>query len=506
MAKSKKARKIRKRREFDLQDLLRTKRPPTISTAAYSWDLAAIMGARDEQISGRFSQPSRLAISMRTDDALMVAYKNRIAPQRSLAVAVEPGKGPRAGSIASEAEPQFGNEGIAVTSDVLADINGDLANHGVAIGYNLWNVRDDGSRVDVLHNIWPLEYVYYDSIRCSLMTTSGAMGGQLIEPIIHGNGRWVVYSTHSLMPWRQDAAILPGSLVWAGHALAARDWNRGSSSHGNAKVVGELPEGVSLQELNDDGDAVVSRQAASFLALLEDIASLDTPVGIKPPGANIEYLVNSSRAWEVWERLMLNREKAAARIYLGTDGTLGAAGGAPGVDISELFNIATTIMQGDLGAITRGLRTGVIEPWCAWNFGDSAAAPIRRYLVPDADQERTRDERVKRETEFCNAINSRRDAGLVVSQDWIDALADTLGVPRADLAATQASGIVLAPTDVARVISVDEARASVGLPVDPKDGPKKLAELETKAEAEADVEVVEAEAEAEPDKPKLRSA
>jgi hypothetical protein len=475
MAAKRRGQKVRTADEFAIRSLLSQLRSPTQSSAVYSWDLAAIMSARDDQLRGSFRNPSRLAASMRTDDALFVAHKNRLAPQRALSVQLKPVAGGKGARVASEAELLFGDEGAAVSRETLADINSDLANHGIAVGYNEWIPRDDGSRVDVVHRYWPIEFVAWDSVGRVLYTETDRTMAAAVEPstsgrgayyvdIVHGDGRWVVYSAHEGSPWTKDAAVLPGGLVWARHAFAARDWAKGSASHGNAKVVGELPEGVPLQTDDGNGGVATSAEAAAFLALIQDVASLDSPAGIRPAGSKIDYVTNGSRAWEVWRELMANAEKAAARIYLGTDGILGAAGGAPGVDISALFGIATTILQADLSAIERGLRTGLIEPWTAVNFGDSSLAPRRSFVIPDPDAQRQREDTAKNEASLCAAIQARRASGFAVTQEWCDDLADEFGVARLELAAVQATGFQLAPTDLARVVTANEARATVGLP------------------------------------------
>ena len=481
MGKKKRAAKIRKAQEFSPARLRRPPRPPVLPSSAYSWDLPAIMNARDAQIRGQFRTPVQLATSMRTDDAIFVARRNRLAPLRCLGIQITPGKGPRAGAIAGEADALFGQDGIAISRDTMASINGCLADHALAIGYNNWTARDDGSRVDLVHHVWPLELVTWDAQRRQLMTQvepgTEPDGGSssLLQPIVHGDGTWVVYRTHELNPWQQDAAVLDAALIWAAHAFASRDWSRGSASHGNAKVVGTLPEGAHLQEKNDDGVKVLTAECEAMLGAVEDVASLDQPSVVKAFGSDIEYTMNTSRAWEVWERLMTNRERAAARTYLGTDGTLGSMGGAPGVDIAQLFGVATTIVQGDITAIETGVRTGIMEPWGAVNHGDSSQVPRRSYKIVDPDEQRVREELVKNEAAYSAAIVARRQAGFRVTQQWTDALAVQLGVAPLEMAATQASGIVLAPTDVAKIVKVNEGRASIGLPA--ADDDKWIAEV-----------------------------
>jgi len=448
-----------------VSELLHAMRPGVIPATAFSWDLPAIMSARDSQINGRFSEPAKLAISMRTDPGLFVAYKYRLAPLRCLAVKLVAARG--AARVAREAAPLFGPTGTAVTADVVADINGCVANHGFAIGCNAWMPRDDGSRVDVVHSCWPLDGVWWDELEQTLRTyvaVDSERYGMRVENITHGDGRWTVYAPHATRPWTQDAAVLPGGMVWARRAFGERDWCMGSASHGNAKVVGELPEGQDLQVTDAAGNQTTSPYALALLALVEAIANLDNPAGIVPAGAKVQYLTNSSRAWEVWERLVLTADKEAARVYLGTDGILGSQGGAPGVDISQLFGVATTIIQGDKAVIERGIREGVMAPWAEINYGDPDVAPERLYQLPDADEQRVRVDSATNEAAFVAAIAARRAAGLVVTQDWVDALAEQMGVDTAELAATQATGFQPAPTDVAKVITANEMRGAVGFP------------------------------------------
>jgi hypothetical protein len=100
-----------------------------------------------------------------------------------------------------------------------------------------------------------------------------------LEPIIHGNGRWVVFKKSELLPHcSADATLLPAALVWPCHAFANRDWRKGSASHGNAKVVGELDENTAL----DRRDGNPTRRRPRSWRCSPTIASQDMPYGIKP--------------------------------------------------------------------------------------------------------------------------------------------------------------------------------------------------------------------------------
>lgn len=438
-APTKRARKVRVATEFEMRRLAAALAPPISGSSVYAWSLQDIFDARNLQMLGHFAQPARLAAAMRTDDALAVARSNRLAPQRCIQVEIVPAPKARGRAIAGEAEALFGQGGIAASPGTLADINGCLVDHGVAFGLCSWTVREDGSRTDLTISFWPIEYVRWDlRLRCYMArvdltvgmpaltrdeTDAGSYGGFYgvgsgEVPIVHGDGRWIIFSTHDFEPHKQEAAILPGAVVWARHAFAIRDWSKSSVAHGSAKVIGEMPMGVALQ--NAEG---LTPDALAMAELLRHIASSDAPIGIRPAGSKTDFLTNTSTAWQIFAELVSNAEKAAARIYLGTDGTLGSQGGAPGVDVQAMFGVATTKVQGDLAAISRGMQTGAIEPWCAINFGDSSLAPKRKYLLPDADEDGLRESDAARAKAFYDEFDRVRASGVLVDQTVVDALA-----------------------------------------------------------------------------------
>ncbi len=429
LAASKRATRTRTEDEFDVKRLTPTFRTPIIPSSAPGFDLPSVYAALDAQQIGTFFAPWELGKAMRRDDAIFNARTNRIAPMRCLDVEIVPGKGPRASTAASEGEALFGSDGVAVTQDTMADIDGCLADHGFAIGVNTWTPRAGGARVDVEHKLWPLQWAWYNSAARCLMTrvdpyptrdvsSYGADGVPVdthgdpklrsnIVPIIHGDGRWTIYRKHDHFPWTQEAAILPAGLVFAAHQLALRSWCKGADSHGSSKVVGELPQGFDLE----DG----SPETQGFLDLLRDIAVSESPYGLKPFGSKVDILSNPGTMWQVFKELVDNREKAAARCYLGTDAILGSVGGAPGVDISALFRMANSLLQSDLEAIRRGFRQGVIEPHAAINYGDSACACDRRYLVPDADAAEVAKEEGERQTAYVEALCALQSAGIQIT-------------------------------------------------------------------------------------------
>jgi hypothetical protein len=442
-----------------------------------SWTLETIRGARDDQMRGHFARPVALAKALRTDDALFTAYRNRVAPQGSIAACLVPHDSTRGAVVQRKAQ-----DSVIIPRAVLKGIQGTLANHAIAIGHIKQAPKEDGTRVDFRVSEWPLEHVYWDESRKQLLTRVDGGAGPVA--ITHGDGTWVVFRLCDSEPWAQDACLLPAAMIWAAHAGGISDWAGATASHGRPKIVGELPEGVALQ---DDAAGTLSAEARAFLDMLTDMAAGDAGAGIRPHGSAIELLFNGSSAWQVFKELTSDRSKAAARVYTGTDAELGSVGGAPGVDIAALFGVKTTIVQGDFEAIEQALNTGVYQPWTAINEGDSRYAPSLRYQMPDPDAQAQSDAKASARSRLMAAIKEMREQQIEVTQEDVDRLAADFGVsppPRLASKDTAATPLTLAPTDIARVVRVDEARRSQGLaPLGPPVGELFVSELEAYAEA-----------------------
>jgi len=403
--------RVRKARDFVRVPRIVAPRPRETAT---SWTLAAIRAAIDAQMRGNFALPVRLAEAMSRDDAVFNARANRNAPISAVATRLDPHDSSRGRAIAARAAVS-----VQIDRTVLADIAMTLVDHAVAIGYVEQDANDAGTRIDFRLTEWPLEHVRYNASRDALETTTA--DGEIVT-ITHGDGRWIMFRRGARLPWRRGACILPGGFVWAGHADGVSDWQSSSRAHGLAKFVGEMPEASGL---NDDEDDPV---AVAFAQAMHDLAEGEKSVTIKPYGASVEMLANLSSAWQVFSENVVSREKAAARIYLGTDAILGSTGGAPGIDIAALFKMASTKFQSDFEALEAGLLSGMYEPWTAMNYGDTRYACAFRFLVPDPDRDAKRAELAANHERLAVTIERRRAVGLAVTQDVVDALAAELGI------------------------------------------------------------------------------
>lgn len=454
---------------------------PRRQGGGYAWTLETIRAARDAQLRGVFDQPVRLAEAFRTNDAMFTAYQARVATQSAVKMLWRPADTDTGRELAPHAERL-----IQTPQHVRESILGTMANHGISIGYVVQTAEDDPKRGPVVRMTlteWPLEHVRYNASTCTLETSTRDHGTVTIS---HGDGRWIVFRKFGVAPWTQDACLLPGALVWAAHGGCVSDWASASFSHGQPKVIGSLREGVNLQ--NETGQ--LTPEAQAILNVIAALVGGDASAGVLPAGAKAELLYNGSTAWQVFEKLGMNREKAAMRIYLGTDAALGSQGGAPGIDIAALFNVASTRIQGDLEALERGFREGMIEPWCIMHGVAAADRPTLAYAMPDVDGERRAAQEAAAVERLGAMIDGLKKAGLEVTQDTIDALVKVLGITvpcKSAAAETKVIPIELAPTDVARVVKVREARAAQGLPPLGDDRDEMfISELEAAQAAQAD--------------------
>lgn len=453
------------------------RRAPRLSQAVDGWSIESIRAARNAQMRGDFGPAVRLAKAMGADDAIFTSRANRIAPQSCISALLQPVESARGKALCARAAAQ-----VFAPRSVLTSITATMVEHGIAIGYIEHEPEARGVYVSMRLTEWPLEHVKWDASR-EVLTTATRDGDRV--DIQHGDSRWVVFRTYATEPWAHAACLLPGALLWAAHTPALADWASSIRAHGLAKLMGELPEGVSLV----DHIGQQTPEAAAFLNLLNDMVQGNSCVGIRPAGSKTDIMMNGSTAYQVFDTFANNREKAAARIWQGTDAALGSMGGGPGVDIAALFGVATTKVQGDFMALEEGLNTGLYQPWAAINDGSSRYAPSIRYQMPDPDEDAKRAQYASNVERLGKSLAVMRDQKLTVDQDVVNRLAAIFGItpaPRLAAMSTDTSSLVLAPTDIAKVVKVVEARAANALPAfgDERDQ-LTLSELDARTAAKA---------------------
>jgi hypothetical protein len=406
-AASRRAKKVRKAGEFDLIRLAQALQSPIRSTGFYEWNEHTIASARSAQMIGNFRLPYRLASAMKSEAAIHKALLNRLAPMRGLPIQLcAPSDTARAKRVLDEAQAQFGEQGIAISDETISDLGEQLAMHGIAFGHNVMTPRPNGSRIDIEHHAWPIEFVYWQATTKTFRAMTHA--GEL-ETIVPNNGRWAIYTNHELAPWTWGA-VIPLCAVWEARGFGVRDQSRSGTSHGNAKIVGELPEGI----------AIDSDEGAQFLLMLESMHG-PLPFGIRPHGAKTDMLVNTSQAWQIFQEIIKTASKDADGVLLGQSSDVTES--SQRLTPMQLFGVRTDIVERDLAALERGFLTGVIEVWAALNFGDSTLAPYRKWLMPNAEEDARKGSLAARRQAFWQEIASAKENGVPVDQAYADKVA-----------------------------------------------------------------------------------
>lgn len=441
------------RTSFDAQTLGHVFEPAP-KLGVWSWDLERIRAARSEHCRGKFSLSAHLADAMLDDGAIYATLAQRISPAVGLPLDVlgssyYGGRG-LAETARAEAVELFAR-GSALPPGTIADTVQTLAMMGPFVGQNHWTTRADGSRVDVSMRPWPMHAIEWDetALRYAALTRDGRV------PIEPNDGKWVVIAPHESHPWRHGA-VRPLGLAWADRSYGVRDRSMLSETQGQPHMLGTLPDGWTYD----------SAEGRAFIEQMKGLLRARSGMA-KPFGSTVEYLEISGAIFQIFENIIKHEESIVAKVLLGQDGTSENSGGNY-VKARLLFNVRNDLVEQDLGAMEAGLNAGVLYPWTVVNFGDGRLAPRLKWRMPDLAEDERREALAKRRIAFNLDLKGYRENGLLVDQALVDALAHDYGIEPAPrlvaMADTPAARLDLAPTDMARVVRVDEVRVSQGLP------------------------------------------
>lgn len=414
MAASKRAKRVRQASEFDLVRLARPAGTPRRQALLGGWDSDSILSAREAQQRGDYRRPAQLVAALQTDPVIYSARKNRLAPTGGLGVAVVAGSDTvRGRAIRDEAEALFGVRGVGIAQTTIESLHGALADHGEAVGILVWTPRADGSRVDTQLIAWPMDCIRHElhTGKILALREDGST-----EEVVHGDGRWCVIRAAEIRPY-EYGAIVPLARVFEQRAYGARDRGLAAGSIGTPKIAGQLPEGV----------AINSPEGQAFYAAVENMHG-NLPYMVGPHGSRVEVLGGGNVAHEIFADILASGASEASRVYLGSDEPGATEGGSNYIRSQRLFGVRNDVVESDLRALELGIASGVILPWTAVNFGDSSVAPVRRWEMPDPDQDARLDSLGRRRMAFYADLEAAKRARVVVDQAFVDDLAREYGI------------------------------------------------------------------------------
>ena len=457
----------------------RTFRAYSAPLAFEGWSVERMRNAIAVHDNGVFLESSLLALTSLRFGPVIAAMSQRIAPilslprhirgglrgvSRILAAEVEAQLVPRAGLLPSPYFPET----------IWGSVAADRALMGFAVLQHTYGEPDPETGVrPVYTRRWPTWAVQYYRYR----RTYVAVTNEGPIDIVSGDGKFTLIADEE-EPHFSGAIRALGVEVLDG-MLAKQARAHYIDLYGNPKLVGTMPTGTGVR--TPEGD--------DFFHALQDVRNPDG-IMVLPAGAKLDFVKLSGETSGVFKDALESVWAYVAAIILGSDGTLSRG---TGVYSAPIFaGVRRDLIARDLASVVRAANQGHVYPWLSFNFAQTIIAaksagewtePVLDIPLPDPDA----DARVKSQADRLAALvaqmQAERAAGCDVTQERIEQLAaafDVVSPPvLAPKAAVPAARLDLAPTDLARVVRVDEARASQGLaPIGDDRGALTIGELE----------------------------
>jgi uncharacterized protein DUF935 len=328
---------------------------------------------------------------------------------------------------------------------------------GFSLAEILWNTEED-IWVPQLKFFHPLYLLYRLDLRAYVAVTLD--GQELVEP---GAGKWFLHTPFGRYRGWQLGAVRAIAPLWLTRSFALRDWARYSEVHGLPMLKAKVPVG---------GDEGEKERFTNSLKGLGQESVFMLPQGVdEHQNYDLELLEAKDSSWEAFRALIDQCDMSIVLALMHQnlmtemkEGSNAAARQHADVRQEEVAFIEKTFMN--------DLYEQVIRPWALFNFGDPDLAPRSRYQIePTEDRAVVADILVK----IATAVDLLHRTGAKVDVQALAAEFD-IELVTADAAVAQ---LALAPTDIAKVVRVDEARAAEGLgPIGDDRGEKLISELE----------------------------
>lgn len=292
---------------------------------------------------------------------------------------------------------------------------------------------------------WPTWAVWYNAYRKTYiaLTTEGpvdilndgkfTLGGKSDIPHLQGALRPLI------MPVFDGSQVVQARAGWI-------------DKYSDPKWLGYMPEGQ-------------GPRTPEGKAFYEAMRAMQAPggVGAFPSGSNVKIEGLSAEASACFKEALDSDVTFVDKVLTGLDTSAGGGVYKP----IAFWGILHSTVGDDIAATVRSVNVA-IEHETEFNYGDSLAPKDRPALsipLPDPEADARFDAAAKRQRAYSDQLVADRTAGIVVDKDRNDLLASKLGAEAGVLAEKSSSPkppIDAAPTDVVKVFTVDEVRASRG--------------------------------------------
>ena len=296
-------------------------------------------------------------------------------------------------------------------------------------------------------------------------------------PITPGDGRWVLHVPDGrIAPWNSGMWQACGrAWIHKEHALSFRsNWE---AKLANPARIAEVPQGA-----NDEMQMAWFQKVAAW--------AVDTVFCVKP-GYTVKLLESNGRGYESFQQTIECSDNEYMICLAGQVVTTTGGTGFANADIHK--SIRADIIKSIADSLAHTINTQILPAWTYLHYGPDSLA-TRASVEWDVTPAKDRLAEANSLMTVANAITGIRKAlGLYDMDLDIDQLCEQFGVPVAGVAETgipdevesdktdvvNSSKFELAPADVAKVVTVDEARKYLGLdPMEDSEiGSKTIGEL-----------------------------
>lgn len=429
---------------------------PQVVPVLDEWDVEDVRRALYAHEHGDFRQSALLADQMGRDARIAGVLGTRVNAVLSMprGLRLPPDVAPERRAEAERAlallKPRFSR---LVTRGARATALRWLVVMGVAVCQRVWERDPRTGLWDVKLQPWHPTWVQWDAARGVYVVQT--LEGQEDCPPDGSNPRWVAIPLlDDDRPW-MVGAVRALAIPWLILSWAYRDWARWSEKHGLPPLAAKVP----LEE----------RFAAATDAFLDDLQQLASEPTIllaqRPDGASHDLEWKELKNWQSYQGFKELAAEAAtnvAIVLLGQNLTTEVKGGSfAAARIHEL--VRRDYLLGTATALDDGERRGVAVPFTQANlladpFDAEELAPCP---TTDTDVAQEPEAAARTSEGRARAAKAWAEAGVQVDAT---AMARADGVAISAEAKPQNTAPIFAYHITTGVVTIDEARATLGLP------------------------------------------
>lgn len=309
---------------------------------------------------------------------------------------------------------------------------------GVGVGEQVWEERH--GRVLPRLKVWHPRWLRWDwhSREWRLAVDGGAE-----VTVTPGDGKWVLYTPYGEnRPWAHASWKACG-LAWLVKRFAVRDGARHFEAHGNPVKVGTAPAGAKAETRREFAADLQRLVGGGAIAL--------------PPEYDFKFVEAVGRSGDIFLGWVGWADKAIAVTIAGQNLTSEVTGGSfAAAQVHQ--TIAHHYVESDEQTLSTTLHDQSLIWWAEFNFGDTDRAPWVRWDTTPPEDLKSKAETLRTVGEAAAQLTT---AGVKV--DTV-ALARQFGIPVEEDDEDEATGQLFQYHFEFGIITINEARARLGLP------------------------------------------